>query len=70
MRKSFKIYVGKPGRKRPLGRPSRRWKDNIKMYVQEIDSEGVEWINLAQGRDQWQTCEYDNEPSSSVKVSC
>jgi hypothetical protein len=45
--------VGKPERKRPLGRPRRRWVDNIKMDVLEIDRGGVDWIGLAQDRDKW-----------------
>jgi hypothetical protein len=42
--------VGKPDGKRPLGRPRRRWVDNIKMYLREIGWAGVDWI---QDRDQW-----------------
>jgi hypothetical protein len=42
--------VGKSERKRP---PKRRWEDNIKMYLREIGWSGVDWINLAQDRDQW-----------------
>ena len=38
---------------RPLGRPSRRWKDNIKMDIQEVGWGGMYWIDLAQGRDRW-----------------
>jgi hypothetical protein len=44
--------VGKSERKRPLGRPRRRWVDNIKMYVREIGWDGVNWIDMAQDRDQ------------------
>jgi hypothetical protein len=47
------ILVGKPEGRRPLGRPRRRWKDNIKMDLGEIGFGDVEWINLAQGRDRW-----------------
>ena len=43
--------VGKSDEKRPLGRPRHRWEDNIKMYLQEVDSGGMEWIELAQDRD-------------------
>jgi hypothetical protein len=39
--------------KRPLGRPRRRWEDNIKMDHSEIGLEGVDWVHLAQDRDQW-----------------
>jgi hypothetical protein len=45
--------VGKPEGKRPLGRPRRRWVDNIKMDLREIRWDGMEWIELAQDRDQW-----------------
>ena len=43
--------VGKPEGKRPLGRPRRRWEYNIKMYLQEVECEGIDWIELAQDRD-------------------
>jgi hypothetical protein len=39
--------------KKPLGRPRRRWVDNIKIYLGEIEWEGMDWIQLAQDRDQW-----------------
>jgi hypothetical protein len=45
--------VGKPEGKRPLGRPRRRWVDNIKMDLREIGWDGMGWIVLAQDRDQW-----------------
>jgi hypothetical protein len=45
--------AGQPEGKRPLGRPRRRWEDNIKMGLQEVGSEGADWIELAQGRDRW-----------------
>jgi hypothetical protein len=44
--------VGKPEGKRPLGRPRRRWADNIKMDLIEIELDGMDWIDLAQDRDQ------------------
>ena len=43
--------MGKPERNRPLGRPRRKWEDNIKMYLQEVGSEDMEWMELAQDRD-------------------
>ena len=43
--------MGKPEGKRPLGRPRRRWKDNIKMDLQEVGCGGMDWIELAQERD-------------------
>jgi hypothetical protein len=45
--------VRKPGERRPLGRPSRRWEDNIKMDLQDFGCEGMDWIELAQDRDKW-----------------
>jgi hypothetical protein len=50
-RKLYKVLVGKPERKRPLGRPRRRWEDGIRMDLREIGREGVDWIRLAQDRD-------------------
>jgi hypothetical protein len=45
--------VGNSEGKRPLGRPRRRWVDNIKMYLREIEWDGMDWIDLVQDRDQW-----------------
>jgi hypothetical protein len=45
--------VGKPGGKRPLERPRRRWEDNIRMALREIGLGGMDWIDLAQDRNQW-----------------
>jgi hypothetical protein len=45
--------MGEKEGKRPLGRPRRRWVDNIKMDLREIGCCGMDWIDLAQGRDQW-----------------
>jgi hypothetical protein len=50
---AYKVLVGKPERKRPLGRPRHGWEDNIKMDLREIGWGGVEWIMLAQNREQW-----------------
>jgi hypothetical protein len=52
-RNAYRILVGKPEGKRPLGRPRRRWVDNIKMYLREVGWDGREWIDLAQDRDRW-----------------
>jgi hypothetical protein len=52
-RNAYRILVGKPEEKRPLGRPKRRWVDNIKMDVSEIGWDGMDWIELAQDRNQW-----------------
>jgi hypothetical protein len=48
-----RVLVGKPLRKRPLGRPRRRWEDNIKMDVQEFEVGRGDWMELAQDRDGW-----------------
>jgi hypothetical protein len=53
MRNEYKILVGKPEGKRPLGSPRRRWEDNIRIDVREIGWEVVDWIHLAQDSDQW-----------------
>jgi hypothetical protein len=53
MRNGYKILVGKPDSKRPLGRPGRRWEDIIKMDLTKIGWEVVGWMHLAQDRDQW-----------------
>jgi hypothetical protein len=50
---AYRILVGKPEGKRPLGRPRRRWVDNIKIHLREIGWDGMGWIDLAQDRDQW-----------------
>ncbi|KAJ4429885.1 hypothetical protein ANN_22089 [Periplaneta americana] len=52
-RNAYKVLVGRPEGKRPLGRPSCRWEDNIKMDLREVGYDDREWINLAQDRDQW-----------------
>jgi hypothetical protein len=49
----YRVLVGKPEGRRPLGRPRRRWEDGIRMDLQEISWGGVEWIHLAQDRDRW-----------------
>ena len=48
----YRVLVGKPEGKGPLGRPRRRWEDNIKMNFQEV-GRGVVWIELAEDRDRW-----------------
>jgi hypothetical protein len=52
-RKVYKVLVGKPEVKRPLGRPRRRWENGIKIYLTEIGLGCVDWIRLAQDRDRW-----------------
>jgi len=49
----YTALVGKPERKRPLRRPTRRWEDNIKMDLQVVGCEGMDWINVAQDRGRW-----------------
>jgi hypothetical protein len=50
---AYKILVGKPEGKRPLGKPRRRWEDNIKKDLRDIGWGGTDWIDRAQNRDQW-----------------
>ena len=54
-RKVFRVLVGKPEGRRPLGRPRRRWVDNIRMDLQEVECGYMDWIGLAQDRDRWRT---------------
>ena len=49
----YRVLVGKPEGKSPLGKPRRRWKNNIKMDPQEVGCGGMDWIGLAQDRDRW-----------------
>ena len=64
----YSVLVGKPEGSRPLGRPRRRWVDNITMDLQEVGCEYMDSIGLAQDSD-WvaDACECGNEPSGSVK---
>jgi hypothetical protein len=52
-RNAYRILVGKLEGRRPLGRPRRRWVDNIKIDLRETGWDGVDWVDLAQDRDQW-----------------
>ena len=52
-RSVFRVLVRKPEGKRPLGRPRRRWEDNIKIDLQDVGCGGMDWIELAQDRDRW-----------------
>jgi hypothetical protein len=54
-RNAYKIFVGKPEGKRPLGRPRQTWVGSIKIDLREIGWDGMDWINLAQDSDQWRT---------------
>jgi hypothetical protein len=51
--KLYKVFVGKPEGKRPLGRPKRSWEGEIRMDLREFGSGGVDWVRLVQGRDWW-----------------
>jgi hypothetical protein len=62
--------VRKPERKRPLGRPRRRWEDTIKVDLREIRWSSMDWIDLGHDRDPVEdSCEHDNEPSGSIRCS-
>jgi hypothetical protein len=52
-RNVYRVLMGKPEGKRPLGRPRYRWEDGIRMDLREIGWRSVEWIQLAQDRDRW-----------------
>jgi transposase len=49
----YRVLVGRPEKKRPLGRPRRRWENNIKLVLREMGIDGASWIQLAQGRVRW-----------------
>jgi len=51
----YRVLLRKPERRRPLGRPRRRWVDNIRMDLQEARCGYMDWIGLAQDRDRWRT---------------
>jgi hypothetical protein len=57
-RGAYRALVGKPEGRRPLGRPRRRWEDNIKMDLREVGCGGADWINLAQDMDRWRALVY------------
>jgi hypothetical protein len=67
-RGAYRILVGRPEGRRPLGRPRRRWEDNIKMDLQEVGLGVMDWIDMTQDRGMWRGCfESGNEPSCSLK---
>jgi hypothetical protein len=67
-RDAYKVLVGRPEVKRPIGRPTCRWEDNIKMDLQEVGWGGMDWMDLAQERcSVVGTCECGNEHSGSIK---
>jgi hypothetical protein len=61
----YRVLVGMPEGRRPLGRPRRKWEDNIKIYLREIGIDEANWIRMAQDRVQWH--EHGNELSGSIK---
>ena len=63
-----RVLVGKPEGKRPLGRPRRRWEDDIKMDLQEVGWGFMDWVELDQDRDRCWALEYGDEPSGSKNV--
>jgi hypothetical protein len=66
-RNVYRLLVGKPEGKRPLGRLRRMWIDNIKMDLLEIGLSVVDWIGLTQDRYRWRALVIGNEPSGSIK---
>jgi hypothetical protein len=63
-----RVLVGKPEGKRPLGRPRRRWEDNITRDLQEVEGGCGDWMERAQDRELESTCEYGNEVSGSINA--
>jgi hypothetical protein len=63
----YRVLVGKPEGRRPLGRPRRRWENNIRMDLREVGCGCVYWMELAQNRDRWRVLECGDEPSGSIK---
>jgi hypothetical protein len=55
-RGAYRVLVGRPEGKRPLGRPRHKWEDNIEMDLRYIRIDGANWIRLAQDRVQWRAC--------------
>jgi hypothetical protein len=49
----YRVLLGKPEGKRPLGRPRLRWEDNIMMVLHKVGCGGIDWVELAQGKDRW-----------------
>jgi len=66
-RRVYRVLVGKPEGRRPLGRPRRRWVDNIRTDFQEVGCGYMDWMGLNLYRDVVDACKCGNEPSGSVK---
>jgi hypothetical protein len=62
---AYRVLVGKPEGKRPLGKSRRRWVDNIKIDLREIECSDMAWIDVAQDRG---SCEHSSEPLRSIKL--
>ena len=58
--------MGKPEGKRPLGRPRRRWEDNIKMEFQEVGCGGMDWIEGGQDKDRWRELVNNNNNNNNI----
>jgi len=68
-RGAYRVLVGKPEGRKPLGKPRRRWVDNIRMDLQEVGCRYVDWFGLAQDSDSCaDACECGNELSGSIKM--
>jgi hypothetical protein len=67
IRNEYKVLVGKPGGKRPLGKFRLRWEGNIKMHLMEVGWEDVGWIRLTEGRVQWRAVVNASKSSGSIK---
>ena len=65
-RSTFKILTGKPTGKRPLGRPRCRWEVNTRMDFEEIGNNAGNWVDSAQDRNYWSSCECSIEPPGSI----
>jgi hypothetical protein len=68
-RNVYRNLLGRPEGKKPLGRPRRRWEDNIKIDVGDIGWDGMDWVDMAEDRDQWRTTAntVHGEPSGFIK---
>jgi hypothetical protein len=68
-RNAYRLLVGKPEGKRPIGRPRRRWVDNIKMDLGELGWGDVDWIGMTKDRNEQveSSCEFGIEPTGSMK---
>ena len=67
-RNAYRVLVGKPEGKRPLGKPRRTWEDNIKMDLREVGCDPGDWIYFVEDRGQWgDVCKGGNEPPDSLE---